>query len=534
MEEGSTANVTSDFIAYLSVIWRRKWIMIISVVAITSIAVAGTLFFSTRKYQSSTELLQRRSSLDKALLGSDFFQQSNVPDRDMQTAAALVSTPQVVSEVQKSLGDELGGKNPAALIDVSVSKSSDILTISATDTDPQLAADVANSFAVSYINWRRQVDQGILRQAREPIEAQLLATPVEQQDSANYKLLKNNLDNLKVMEAVQTGNMEVVKPALASSNPVSPRPIRTGGIAFLLSIVVGIGAIFLVDQFDNLVRNTDEITKNIDKPILGLIPKISSSNNGSLVTMSNPSGVCSEAYRLLKTNLSYIEPDSEIKSIMISSLGPGEGKTTTIANLAVTMARSGQRVIVLEADLRRPLLSKYMGLDDTVGLTNVIAGNCSLREALQMVEANDLAVTIDYDNGGEPWEQGYTATSIDGIKPIYCATSGPIPPNPGELASSNKLAAIVAEASEYADIVLIDSPPLGVVGDAASMASRVDGVVLVVMLEKTAKKSLKTMQAFIDTVPCKVLGMIATGSRTGRSQRRNSYYEKGVITYGHL
>ncbi|MHB9054297.1 MAG: YveK family protein, partial [Thermoleophilia bacterium] len=428
MEESQTPVGIADIRAHLNVLWRRKWLVIVTVFVITSTAFLATKFLSTSEYQSTTEIMRRQSGLDKVLLGSDFFQQTSQPDRDMQTASELVRSPEVVSEVQKSLGDELGGKNPVEMIDVTVVKQSDLLRIAATDTDPQLAADVANSFAASFINWRRQVDQSVLQQAREPIEIQVLNTPPEQQETAEYKLLRDRFETLKLLESVQTGNMEVVKPASVSYSPVSPRPLRMGIIAFLLSSTLGVGAAFFMEQFDNSIRDPEEVTKVLNKPILSVIPKTPSSSNGSLVTLTYPSGSSSEAYRLLKTNLSYIEPDSEIKSIMITSPEPSEGKSTSIANLAVTMARAGQRVIVLEADLRRPVLSSYFGLDNTFGLTNVITGNCSLRESLQVIEARDLAIAHDTDYDMHKGEENLYANSMNGIKPIYCATSCPIPP----------------------------------------------------------------------------------------------------------
>ncbi|MFA5800893.1 MAG: Wzz/FepE/Etk N-terminal domain-containing protein [Thermoleophilia bacterium] len=526
MEESSTIFMKTDYRALLGLMWHRKWILIVSIVVITSLAVGYTVLLSPNKYQSTTELLRKRSGLDRALLGSDFFDQSVNPEREMQTASDLVKSPQVISAVEDSMGDRLGGKDADLLINVSIIKNSDILKITATDEDPQLAADVANSFAESYVTWRRQVDKEVVQTAYIPIEAQVLATPVELQETASYKVLKERLDVLKLMEATQTGNLEIVKAATVSNSPVSPKPVRTGIIAFFVSIIFGLGLIYIINVFDNSVRTADEITDVLDKPILGTIPTLSSSHNESLVTLSNPAGICSEAYRLLKTNMGYIEPDKEIKSIMITSVGPSEGKSTTIANLAVTMARSGQRVIVLEADLRRPMLSHYMQLDNAVGLTSVIAGTCSLREALQMIEAKVLGVQLDYDDASASWEQGQSAKNIGGIKPIYCVTSGPIPPNPGELVSSDKLGLLIEEACKYADIVLVDSPPLGIVGDAASLATKVDGVLIVVRLAKTAKKSLNTFQDFFNNVPCNVLGIVVTDSNAkGSYGGKNSYYE---------
>lgn len=526
MERPSSAAGTSELRENLDIIWRRKWIIVLCAVVITFVAVTATLLFNTPKYQSATELLQRRSGVDRALLGSDVLQQSSYvdPDRNMQTAAELVKSPEVVAGVEKRLEGELEGRNPVSMISVSLVEKTDIMRIQATDTDPQMAADVANAFAAEYITWRQKVDKDILAQARIPLEAQLQSMPAEQQGTSMYQVLADKLETLKLIEAMQTGNLELVKAASVSSTPVSRGPLATGIVAFFISIVVGIGLAYLLERLDTRLRSTEEITRRIDKPILATIPRITAAD-GSLVTINNPSGACAESFRLLKTNLSYIEPDSEIKSIMVTSPEPSEGKSTTIANLAVTMARAGQRVIIIEADLRRPVLSAYLGLDNAVGLTNAISGTCSLRETLQMIEAQDLVIGITeamVDGGvaAEPMIHG-----LNGVKPIYCVTAGPIPPNPGELAASERMGALIAEACEYADVVLVDAPPLGVVGDASSIASKVDGVVVVMRIAQTSRKSIDAVQGFIETVPCNVLGLVVTNTKASGTHNGGYYYE---------
>ncbi|MDO8736887.1 MAG: Wzz/FepE/Etk N-terminal domain-containing protein [Thermoleophilia bacterium] len=513
MESSKPSGSNLDLRKYLGVVWRRKWFVIVIPILVTIITVGSTVYFEAPMYQSSTELLQRRSGLDKALLGSDLFQQSYQPDRDIQTAAELVQSPAVASAVQEDLGDRLNNQDASSYITTSLVKKADILSITATADDPQLAADIANSYANEYIKWRRDVDHDVLQQARAPIEVQIANTPLEQQETSSFLVLRDKLETLKLVEVMQTGDLEVVKPAAASSIPISPKPVRSGIIAFVVSMAAVIVGVLFIDQLDTKIRNADQISDSLGKPILATVPKIST--NGKLVTISNPSGICSEAYRQLKTNIGYMEPDSDIKTIMITSPQPGEGKSTTIANLAVTMARSGKKVIIIEADLRRPTLSHYLGLDNSIGITNAISGSCSFREILQVIEAEDLAVALPDLHGslGAPT----MAAGQNGIKPIYCATAGPLPPNPGEMAASEKMGALIAEASDHADIVLIDAPPLGVVGDASGLASKVDGIVLVVRLSQTLKKSLDTMNDFILKMPSNVLGVVVTNSNAGDS-----------------
>lgn len=513
----------SDLRKHLNIVWRRKWFILLFAVLVAGATVLVTYLLLTPMYQSEAEIMQRRSGLDKILLGEDLFQQSYSPDKDILTAAELVTSPEVSTAVGNDLSDRLNGKSPASMVSVAVVKKADILSITATNADPEIAAVVANSFAVQYIAWRQRVDQSSLQRARAPIEAQVAATPEDQQDSANYRVLRDKLENLKLLESMQNGNFELVMTATPSSSPVSPNPVKNGLMALVLSLFAGVSGAIIVNHFDTRIRHTDEIERMIDKPILSSIPKPGSSNAGPLVTVDQPAGAGSEAFRLLRTNLSYIEPDKEIKSIMITSPEAGEGKTTTVANLAITMARNGQRVMVLDSDLRRPKLSEYLGLNNAIGLTNAVSGNKTLKESLQMIDAKDLAISVDNDQVSD---QDAFINSLNGVKPIYYVASGPLPPNPGEIAASDKMTQIIAEAREYSDIVLVDSPPLGVVGDAASLATKVDGVIFVMSMGRTRKQSLKTMRHFMENVPCNVLGIVLTN--TGG---KDSYRGYGVDSY---
>lgn len=508
--------------------WRRKWVILVFVAVVTTGVVGAMMLLKAPRYESSTDILQRRSGLDKALIGSELFLESeSQPERKMETAAELVVSPEVVSAVSKKLGARLKGRDPAYLVDVSVLKKTDILRVTASDPDPQLAADVANTFAAEYINWRRNVDHEILQQAKAPIEAQLRTFSPEDYESVTYRVLSDKLESLKLIEAVQTGDLEVVKAAIVSAKPSSPNAVRIGTIAFIVSLIGSVGMVFVIEQLDNKVRSVDEIVAEIDKPVLAAIPRAPNfRGNGSLLTLSKPSSPGSEAYRLLKTNLSFVEPDNPVKSILIASAAPEDGKSTTLANLAVTLARSGRRVIIIEADFRRPVLSEYLELEGAIGLTNMIADSCSLVESLQVIEVEKLVIghqkSLNESINKEVLSEAmFKENANSEIKTIYCAVSGPLPPNPGELAASEKMGTIITEAGKYADVVLVDSPPIGLVSDAASLAARVDGVILVVKLNNTTREHLRHLRDFSESIPSKTLGIVATNAGGN-----GSYYYK--------
>ena len=514
-----------DLVQYWHVIWRRKWLILLVIGVVTSLAVAVPMYFMTPKYQSSTEILQRRMGIDKAFLGTDVFTDvSSQPDRDIQTAADLVKSPDVVAAVTSELGDRLNGAPADSMVSADVVNKVDLMDITATSTDPQLASDVANSFANNYITWRQSSDQAALTAARVPVENQINAIPIEQRGSPSYQALVDKLNSLKLAEAMQVGNLQIVKPAVPSTTAVSPKPTRNGLIGLITSVFLGIGLVFFMERFDTKIRSAGEVTARIDKPILTSVPHEPKLNGkGNIVTIAQPKAACAEAYRLLRTNLSFINPDSRARKIMVTSPGPVEGKSTTIANLAVTMAQSGKAVTILELDFRRPSLAKRLNLTGEIGVTNLLAGTHKLEDAIQVIAAEKLKV--------ESGKAGEGITGQEGVKDIFCVTCGPIPPNPSELAASDAVGAIIDEAAGFSDFILIDTPPLGVVGDAASLAPRVDGTLLVVRMAKTDKKTFSNAQEVLRNMPGNLMGIVITDADAGGSYGYGYY--GGYYKYGY-
>jgi len=211
--------------------------------------------------------------------------------------------------------------------------------------------------------------------------------------------LVDKMNALKLVELMQAGNIQIVKTATPPDVPASPKPFRNTILALITSGMLGIALAFVLDRFDFKIRSVSEVTNVIDRPILASIPT-EPNLNGNIVTISHPKDAGAEAYRLLKTNLSYISPDQKAKKIMVTSPGPQEGKTTTITNLAVTLARGGSNVAVVELDFRRPSLSRQMALTNIIGITNVIAGTHTLEDVIQVIDKDSLVVVNEFSKHG--------------------------------------------------------------------------------------------------------------------------------------
>ncbi|MGO4529674.1 CpsD/CapB family tyrosine-protein kinase [Paenibacillus sp. 2TAF8] len=217
-----------------------------------------------------------------------------------------------------------------------------------------------------------------------------------------------------------------------------------------------------------------------------------------LVTMANPRSASSEAYRKLRTNIQFSSIDSQIQTIMIASASSGEGKTTTIGNLAVTYAQEGKKVLLMDTDLRKPAVHLMFNVPNHVGLTSVLSSQYQVTEVLRET----------------------------GVEGLHVLSSGPIPPNPSEMIGSRKMTALLEDLKEAYDVILFDTPPVLTVTDALIISSLCDGVILVVNAGKVKKDLVKKAKAHLEHVNARILGAVLNNVQVPKS-RNNSYGEKG-------
>lgn len=224
-------------------------------------------------------------------------------------------------------------------------------------------------------------------------------------------------------------------------------------------------------------------------------------NNGlnkerSLIVHGDPKSVGSEAFRTLRTNLRFVSPDHELKTILVTSVGPGDGKSTVSANLAVAFAQTGQRVVLVGCDLRKPVLHKVFALENTVGLTSLLTGNATLDEVL---------------------------INIGEVPELDVLPSGPVPPNPAELLQSRAMTNLIGELRERYDVVLFDGAPVIAVTDAAVMANQVDGTVLVIKAHGVPREAALHAKDLLEQANARLLGVILNGVRP-QDHRSYQYY----------
>ncbi|MGB3762455.1 MAG: polysaccharide biosynthesis tyrosine autokinase, partial [Ornithinimicrobium sp.] len=293
------------------------------------------------------------------------------------------------------------------------------------------------------------------------------------------------VDTLATLDQVEEGaaspvKATVVTPAAVGSDPVSPQIARNLALAAVLGLLLGVGLALVRDLLDTSIRSEEDARALTEVPILGGITFDKAAAELPMVVIDDPHHTHSEAFRTLRTNLQFVNAGDPPRSIVLTSSLPEEGKTTTTAHLALTLSATGKKVCVIEGDLRRPRLMEYLGMEGSVGLTNVLIGEAEIQDMLQPYGTTNLTLL----------------------------GSGPIPPNPAELLGSERMKNLIADLVNRFDTVIIDAPPLLPVTDAAVLAGVTDGAIIVVGTGVIKKEHLVKTLARLEQAQGAVLGLI--------------------------
>ena len=271
-----------------------------------------------------------------------------------------------------------------------------------------------------------------------------------------------------------------VEPAFVNETPVKPKVLQNALIAFAAGCLLTMGYLFLREALDDTIKTPDEIAGMFDLPVLGVINHFKA-DKGSAITISEPRSPTAEAYRTLRTNIRYAGVDKPIRKLLIASAEPKEGKSTTACNLSVVMAQNGQNVILMDCDMRRPTLHAFFGLTNHRGISTLFSA---------------------------PNENPVNMLQTTAVETLKVMTSGPLPPNPSELIGSQRMQAALSMICEYADMVIIDTPPALAVTDAAVLGPTLDGVLLVVRPGVTRRSGLRQAVAQFRQVNANLLGVV--------------------------
>jgi capsular exopolysaccharide synthesis family protein len=323
-----------------------------------------------------------------------------------------------------------------------------------------------------------------------------------------YELVLKRLKDTGVSGMLQVSNVRILDRARTADRPVRPDLLRNLALAILLGLLGGIGLAFGAESLDRTINTQQQVEERVGLTFLGIIPTVERNQDGTphdLVVHDLPKTAAAECMRAVRTNLLFMSPEKPLKTIMITSSGPQEGKTTTATSLAITMAASGSRVLLVDADMRRPRIHRIFGLANKAGLSSLILGEGSLAEVVQ-------------------------PTQISGLSVLPC---GPVPPNPAELLHTAAFKRLVAEMAGAYDRIIIDSPPVGVVADAVVMGTQVDGAVVVLKAGQTNREAAKQAVRHLRDVNTNVIGGLLNDlDITDQKYGQYYYYYRYGYAYG--
>lgn len=446
------------------------------------------------------EEIGKKASFEQQLKESGLYAKDHPTLRTMETRLRGLQD-KIVEEKRKMVSGGLASLNP---MQVSETIMTSILELETQNTS-LIAQTKALKIIVSRFN--RQLDalpEKALNLARLQREVEV--------NSNIVLMLRQKYEENRIIEAGQIGLVRIVDPANPPEDPIKPNKKMNLLLGFMVGLGLGIGIVFVREYMDSSVRSIEDVERE-GFVALGSIPLITPQRVGKhvkgingnggikdiearLVTHLAPKSPISEAYRSLRTNIMYSKTDNPIKTVVVTSSGPGEGKSTSTANLAITFAQMGAKTLLIDTDLRRPVQHGIFGVERNNGLTNVLVGKSTFEEAV-------------------------ISTKIEGLDLL---TSGTLPPNPSELLGSKKMESFIEEVSEIYDIVLFDTPPVIAVTDSAVLGSKVDGMVLVVKSNETNRDAMLRAKTLLENVHANIIGIMLNGVNVENMYGSYYYY----------
>lgn len=431
---------------------KRLWMIIL--LLIISVVVAGALSFYVLEpeYETFTTLMVGRPK--------DYQSESKIEYNELllnqklvHTYGVLVESRDVSDKVIKNLDLDMSFQDFSNKVGVTLVKDTEIIKIQVTDKDPEVATNIANETASVFMD--------------------------------------------SVVKFMNVENIQVIDEAQVPNNPVKPRPMLNMAIAGVLGLMVGVFVSFLLEFLDTTIKTPEDVEDHLDLSVIGAIPKMDG-DESTIVSLASPKAPTTEAFRTLRTNIQFSSIDKEIKTIIITSSTPSEGKSTTAVNLAGIIAQGEKKVLLIDCDLRKPKIHNIFNISNREGLTNVLVGNKKIEEV---------------------------AYKYEGFKNLEIITSGPVPPNPAELLGSDRMKRFLVEVREKYDMVILDTPPVGVVTDSAVLSTIADGLIVVAAVAQTDMEDVIRGKELLDKVKANIIGVVLNKVPIGgRSSYKYGYY----------
>ncbi len=427
-------------------ILRKSWILILSFTLLGAAGGAIASILTPVQYESTTQMFVA-VAIEPGSTSGDLVQGNNFAAQKVASYVAVVTSPRVLDPVIKELGIDTTADELARQVTATVEPLSVVIEVDALGDTPEAATDLARAVSASFTNV-------VVNEIEKPIDGS--PSPVK---------------------------VEILQPAVVPEDPALPQVPLNIAIGLAVGLVAGVLLAIALGFSDRRVHSRAELETLTDRPVLGGIVADPHAKRRPLIVQEDPRSARAEAFRTLRTNLQFVGIEGQTKTLVITSSVPGEGKTTTAANLAIVLAENGASVLLLDADLRAPRVAKYLGLEGAVGLTDVLVGRFPLADVVQS------------------WGPGHG---------LHVLPAGRIPPNPSDLLSSKGMTDLLSTVSNQYDYVLIDAPPVLPVTDAAVLSRVASGVLLVVGAGRVKENEVRATLDALETVGSTPVGVVLT------------------------
>jgi succinoglycan biosynthesis transport protein ExoP len=508
----------------------RRWLWLVVLGALVGGSLAYVVGRNTKPvYEANTTLLIAPGSAQSL----DSYSTLIASERLARTYAQLLTSSPVIEETYRRLeamaaeGLPVGDLSSSFSISALPLRDTQLLDVSVTGTDPQMITAAANALVDGFIEWQANIQRERYAESKsnlatemEQLQANIdeidgqIQVLTEAGDSADqgelvrlqdqrvqyqnsYSALLSSYSAIGLAEANSSATVTVISPAMMPTVPIRPRILTNTLLTAVLGALAGAGLAFLLEYLDDTVKSPEDLQAT-GLGAIGVVQRVGGDGKKTespIFAISQPKSLAAEAYRTLRTNLQFSTLDTPLRSLVVTSAVATEGKTTTAANLAVVMAQAGNRIVLVDGDLRRPSAHKLFNLPNKTGLTTALVED---PQALN----------------------GYLQET--GIENLRVLTAGPIPPNPQELLGSQRMEELLHRLEDEADVVVLDTPPTLVVSDANVLAARASGVLMVVNTNKTRRAAVRQAVDGLRKVGANLLGCVLNmvSPRGGRS----SYY----------
>jgi capsular exopolysaccharide synthesis family protein len=481
---------------FLGVVRRGvPWILLC--VVLVAGAVYGYSKHKPKMYTATASLSFSNNSLRQQIAGlspSGGINSTSALLAQQESNVESVRLGENAAKTASLLGHGLTAEEVSSSLKIGVKGESETVDVSATSKSPMLAAAIANTYVNQSVKEQQSANRRFFKSALALVNKQLASLSPVQRFGSDGLDLEDRAHTLALLAELGYNNVEVAQEAAVPTSPSSPKAKSGTILGAIVGLFLGLGIASLLERFDRRLRKPEELAAIYRLPMLGTVPK-SAALGGKGATLPSTEA---EAFSLIRAHLRFFSVDRELRTILIASPAPGDGKTTIARYLSEAAARSGSRVLLLELDLRQPTLAQQFAIEPGPGVADVLIGTSRLDEATQSVAVQ----------GPSP--------EVAGGHSLDVLTAGAVlPPNPGELLESRAMDIVLERAKSGYDLVVIDTPPLTAVSDAFPLLTKVDGVVIVGRIGHSRRDAAEQLQQVLSSSGAPLLGVIVNGAKSG-------------------